>query len=1454
MALRFLFTAGAFAALAATAGEIALPTSNPDDQIRFCWYMAKEYLDRVHDAGFNTIIDAPGTSWYRDDRTTQDHKFKSRRPFLDKVGELGLDYIEQVKFSQCWPLVKDYARTRADGTKSRYGLDLSVKACQAELPGLAARAAEVLKDYSCVVGVQTDTEVRDQSHPTFTKEYAERCERELGFPMPKDMVGHTAGHYSRFGDFPVSRVVDPDYRPLKYYMWFWKTGDGWNDHHRMVAKTFESVLGRKLLTVYDPAIRTPPIWGSGAGLTHIAQWFYEEPEPYGVSYTISEQQAMARGCPGQKVNTMLQGIADRERIAPKNRKVENEPFWVSDRPNATYITQPPDIVREALWTAFSRQIDGIGLYAWSAYFDHTVLPGESGKDAACYQFTNPDMFPVVEDAFRRAGVPLGPLFKAVPERKPEVAILESYASTILGSVGTWGWGSRWGDFALAANLAPYVLYEEEIARDGIPPTLKVLLMPDCPVLTKRTFEAVERFQQNGGIIAADEKLVPGLLPDLMLPDDLLSDYARKFDGVGDRRQIRKNVRTFRQDLLNAFGYRPYADSQNPDILASARTYRDADYVFAVNDKRTFGDYVGPWKTVEEKGLPNDGTVSVRREAGAVYDLVEHREAPFSVRAGVTKIPVSYTTTDGRIFLVTSRKLGALTIRASRGKVSVFSSDKDVMIPIEVTADGMKPRYGVVADGAWVRDCASTVNLKVRNLADGKTYALVPAVVPTPTKASFDGADSVIDGFRPEPCADFPEYALEMGDRIFHGGAKLAFARDATLGEQAYRIRSSEDGVAVTAGDDVGFIYAVSTLLQMTRPLADGRWAVACGTVDDRPAYSIRGVNWNLFVEARGWSQDDGDGQDAFRRRFVAGLDTLAYLKLNAAIVDGTGWNPERFPGFGKLMRELSAEARRRGIRIGCVGYSEGYGAQWYAEDGPKFENRRSYPDGEVYDCFGLSDGSPQVRMGTCLANDALMELKKKNFAEFVRATEPGFVYVHGADISWMCEMTEAWSNRCAACRKRWPNESTTASDGAPKAFAHLYDSLYEAMASVKDPETGYDAARDCVFYATAPNYGAYWETDEEWDYHVDYFSQLGKCLKHKDIRMVLREQYVGDDGKLRFEKLRAKAGKEAKYMVIVFCAGDGFYNFNPVTAEPAMSGYYKGADEVVAGGGNAYMEPRQAVWAEYLWNPEGSAWAWDSKPADLWDSIDDYDDFSRGLIRPEPVVRPNTGLLSEVCRKLYGEDAGAKVAGLMSVDFITDCDAGRYGDVAVLMPLATERLPGTRFCRFRRRGCDLRWRADLSERVLDILKVEIAVEKASVAKTRRAITGFREAADLCDSDVPAQPGMRAEVLRRMSRCCETSAALGDLTVLWLELLGEGHAALAGDGDRAAFAARVDELARGAAEWIAKFEKKLKTMLDISGGNAKDGLRTAEYLRVEAANMKETLASGKYPEHEYQKWW
>ncbi len=132
------------------------------------------------------------------------------------------------------------------------------------------------------------------------------------------------------------------------------------------------------------------------------------------------------------------------------------------------------------------------------------------------------------------------------------------------------------------------------------------------------------------------------------------------------------------------------DSSNSNVVTRRRRFGSTDYLFAVNDKREAGTYVGGYGHVMEDGVPAETTLSLRRKSGFVYDLVNSRQASPDTTSDGLAIPVALGPCEGRLLMVTDRPLRAVEIAAPKES----ELGQSVQIDISVT-DGKQPIDAVI---------------------------------------------------------------------------------------------------------------------------------------------------------------------------------------------------------------------------------------------------------------------------------------------------------------------------------------------------------------------------------------------------------------------------------------------------------------------------------------------------------------------------------------------------------------------------------------------------------------------------------------------------------------------------------------------------------------------------------------------------------------------------------------
>lgn len=545
---------------------------------------------------------------------------------------------------------------------------------------VGASVGETFRGFPAFQAALIHTEVRDGTNLCFHEHDLVAFRSRTGRNIP-DLVRSKWGvRYEKVPQFPENRVIADTDPVLLFYRWFWSEGDGWNGLHSAVHRGLKSARP-DIWTFFDPAVRAPSLWGSGGEVDVVSQWTYTYPDPIKIGQATDELFAMAEGRPGQQVMKMTQIIWYRSQTAPNLPEDESKRAnWEKEIPDAKFITIAPDHLREAFWCKIARPIRGIMYHGWGS-----LVPAQHGS----YRYTNPETKEVLKELIRDVVRPLGPALLEIPDAPSDVALLESFTSQMFAGRGTYGWGRGWeADMYLVlqwARLQTRIIYEETILRDGLE-NFKILVMPACDVLPVSVVEKIKNFQSKGGLIVGDENLCPAITPDIRV-----TLYRRTGKARDDKNALQKIAEDLRRELQSRYPWR--FDSSDPDLVVRVRKYGDTSYVFVVNDRRTFGDYVGHHGLVMEKGVPLEGEVWLSTTSGVVYDLVEHRRVAAQPRDSGLTWGMRLGPGDGRVFMVTPRAIEKLAVdvpqqarRNDRASITVRvlgddGSPVDAVVPV-----------------------------------------------------------------------------------------------------------------------------------------------------------------------------------------------------------------------------------------------------------------------------------------------------------------------------------------------------------------------------------------------------------------------------------------------------------------------------------------------------------------------------------------------------------------------------------------------------------------------------------------------------------------------------------------------------------------------------------------------------------------------------------------------------
>lgn len=611
---------------------------------------------------------------------------------LDKALASGMNIIASVT-PTAWLMNKgDFLRVNREGKPFARG-DIC-----ASLPELSAFFEKVGRSISRAYGQHpafaaalVNTEVRDGSQPSFNPVDVENYRKFASTDIPAEVMNRWGVEWRKLKGFPEQRVIADDHPILKYYRWFWTEGDGWNGLHSAMHKGLKSSAHRDFWTFFDPAVRQPSISGAGGNVDVLGHWTYTYPDPQRIGLATDELFAMSEATGRrQHVMKMTQIIWYRSQTSPAKPGQSHEVVaWDDHDPDAAYITIAPMHLREAFWTKLSRPIEGIMYHGWQSL----VQTDSTGA----YRFTNPNTVHVLKELLHDVLRPLGPTLMAIPGERSEVAMLESFTSQIFARRGGWGMNNNWSaDVWMAlqhAHVQPDILYEETLLKNGLSGR-KVLVMTECDVLTESVVKRIQEWQKKGGKIIADEFLCPALTADITL-----ASYKREKKAAEDKAKL-LNLASTLGPQVTSLGHVPKVTADSPEVILHTRKFGDALYIFAVNDRREAGTYVGEHNLVMENGLPTRTTLSLRQDNASIYELTTGSLIiPQRNAEGLLTWKLDLGPCDGRIFMVLPKPL--LQLQAEVPATAKAGAKAEVKVTLTTTQDA--PLKAVVPVQIEIRD-------------------------------------------------------------------------------------------------------------------------------------------------------------------------------------------------------------------------------------------------------------------------------------------------------------------------------------------------------------------------------------------------------------------------------------------------------------------------------------------------------------------------------------------------------------------------------------------------------------------------------------------------------------------------------------------------------------------------------------------------------------------------------
>jgi hypothetical protein len=464
---------------------------------------------------------------------------------------------------------------------------------------------------------------------------------------------------------PENGIIEDDNAAYRYLQWWWQRGHGTSLMNEEMAKALKS-RRPDVITWHDP-YRLAPVRNSHSGLDMVSTWTYGHPDIKRLAYTTVLQAAARPN--GQKVmQTITLWIYARYVVPLKSSTADLQNDFAGEDES---FVQGPDYAREAMWLVVSQRPDVLGFF--NTYVKNPDITHLDPSN------TSPTTWDAIGEVSRALIEPYGPSILNSQRERPRTAVLMS--ASALWFNGSRGWiNEEIMPFIslLMMNHIPFEIVLDDDIMEGRLNQYDALIIPRGEVLLRGVHQRISDFARAGKKVITDRSVAA------KIPGAQKTNFDFSFQKLVDGTALGQGTAITADDYKTRM--EKFADELKPLVaglqgVATAGSKRvvmnslqsgDIQYVFAINDDKTYGPRFGQHKLFQELGVVQKADLQIAGAASkTLYDALERRELKFTSQNGGASFQTTLPAAQGKLIAVLPEKIGKIELKlpaqAERGR-------------------------------------------------------------------------------------------------------------------------------------------------------------------------------------------------------------------------------------------------------------------------------------------------------------------------------------------------------------------------------------------------------------------------------------------------------------------------------------------------------------------------------------------------------------------------------------------------------------------------------------------------------------------------------------------------------------------------------------------------------------------------------------------------------------------